>query len=36
MQNNFNGCIIFAYNTDKIDYFNQAVEAADRVVHYLN
>jgi len=36
MQNNSNGCIIFAYNTDKIDYFNQAVASADRVNHFLN
>lgn len=36
MQNNSNGCIIFAYNTDKINYFNQAEEAANRVVKYLN
>jgi len=36
MQNNSKGCIIFAYNTDKIDYFSQAVEAADRVNHFLN
>jgi len=35
MQNNSKGCCIYAYNTDKIDYFNQAVEAADRVNHYL-
>lgn len=36
MPNNSNGCIIFAYNTDKIDYFSQAEIAADRVVKHLD
>lgn len=36
MPNNSNGCIIFAYNTNKIDYFSQAEIAADRVVKHLN
>ena len=36
MQNNSSGCCIYAYNTDRIDYFSQAVEAADRVSHYLD
>lgn len=36
MPNNSNGCIIFAYNTDKIDYFHQAEIAADRVAEHLN
>jgi len=36
MSNKSDGCIIFAYNTDKIDYFSQAVVAADRVSQHLN
>ena len=36
MQNNSKGCCIYAYNIDRIDYFSQAVAAADRVNHYLD
>ena len=36
MQNNSKGCCIFAYNTETIDYFSQAEEAADRVSHFLD
>ena len=36
MPNNSSGCCIFAYNTNEINYFNQALEAANRVSKYLN